>query len=74
VEDIRKSKDLGGDARQCHIARICLKRLKDVFLRERRVVGSCLGSLRADLVPRIQSCRADNFRTAEPNRKLIMIS
>jgi hypothetical protein len=48
-EGIRKSKYLGGDARQCHIARrICLERLKNIFLRVR---GSCLGSLGADLVP-----------------------
>lgn len=46
-EDIRQSKDLGGSARQCYIARkIWFKRLKDIFLE-----GSCLGSLGADLAP-----------------------
>ncbi len=46
-EGIRKSKDLGGSVRQCHIARrICLKRLKNIFLER-----SCLGSLEADLAP-----------------------
>jgi len=47
-EGTRKSKDLGGSVRQCHVTRrICLERLKDVFLE-----GSYLGSLGVELVPR----------------------
>lgn len=51
VEGMRKCKDLGGHARQCHIARICLERLNGVFMGEERGRGSCLGSLGGDLAP-----------------------
>jgi hypothetical protein len=35
--------------------------------------GPCLSTLGGNFVPRTQSCRVDNFRTAERKRKLIMI-